>query len=183
MFDQPTPGGPFLPAYPGPVILPQSDKPPKDLPPTPSIPGQDDEAPILTAFNSSHEQLTDDEPSWEPKPQPLHVPENPPGAFNFKSLRPFKPSKTSSSESSNKVTAISLKKLTKRFLPSSKRKPQQSNDYDDGEWDWDLIAAPSLPPPITTAGNHDPSNDVNRDGAELVRWTLFIVFLVKGIRT
>ncbi|KAG8902601.1 hypothetical protein FRC00_013762 [Tulasnella sp. 408] len=178
VFDPPTviippspPGGRVPPAYPGPMIPSGSDKSRKDLPPIPPIPRQDDGTIILTTFDSSHEQRTDLEPSWEPKPQPAHVPENPPSAFNFKGLGSFKLSKTSSSESSNKVTAIGLKKLTQRLLPSFKRKPQQSDAHHDGEWDWDIIPGPSQsswqPPPNNTAGNHDPSNQVNRDGADL----------------
>ncbi|KAG9041896.1 hypothetical protein FS837_011613, partial [Tulasnella sp. UAMH 9824] len=163
VFDQPTviippspPGGRVPPAYSDPIMTSHSEKPRKDLPSIPPLPGQDDgRTPGLTTFNSFHEQRTDPEPGWKAEPQSANVPENPPSAFNFKALR------------SNKVTALGLKKLTQRFFPPSKRKPQQSNDYDDGEWDWDLIPAPSPPPPNITAGNHAPSNHVNRDGADL----------------
>ncbi|KAG8915669.1 hypothetical protein FRC00_001535 [Tulasnella sp. 408] len=178
VFDPPTviiprspPGGRVPPAYPGPFIPLHSDKSRKDLPPIPPIPRQDDETPILTAFISSHEQGTDLEPSWEPQPPPADVPENPPSAFNFKGLGSFKLSKTSSSESSNKVTAIGLKKLTKRLLPPFTRKPRQSDAHYDEEWDWDIIPGPShspwQPPQNITEGDHDLSNHVNRDGADL----------------
>ncbi|KAG8902599.1 hypothetical protein FRC00_013760 [Tulasnella sp. 408] len=157
------PGAPVPPAYPGPIIPPRSDKSHKDLPP---IPGQDDEAPILTTFDSSHEQRTDLESNWGAKPRSTNVPDNPPSAFTFKGLRSFK---TSSSESSSKAAAIGLKKLTKRLLPSSKRKAQRGNDSEDDEWDWDIIPgpSPSQPPQIITAGNPDPSYHVNSDGADL----------------
>ncbi|KAG8915671.1 hypothetical protein FRC00_001537 [Tulasnella sp. 408] len=157
------PGALVPPAYPGPIIPQRSDKSRKDLPP---IPGQDDEAPILTTFDSSHEQRTDLEPNWGAKTRSTNVPDHPPSAFTFKGLRSFK---TSSSESSSKAAAIGLKKLTKRLLPSSKRKPQRGNDSDDDEWDWDIIPGPSSsqPPQNITGSNPDPSYHVNSDGADL----------------
>ncbi|KAG8915670.1 hypothetical protein FRC00_001536 [Tulasnella sp. 408] len=175
VFDPPTviipPSPPGPPAYPGPFIPSQPDKPRKDIPAIPPIPGQDDETPILTTFISSREQEKDLEPIGEPQPPPADVPENPSSAFNFKGLVSFKLSKTSSSESSNKLTAIGLKKLTKRLLPPFKRKPQQSDAHYDGERDWDIIPGPShsswQPSQNITEGEHDPSNRVNRDGADL----------------
>ncbi|KAG9041897.1 hypothetical protein FS837_011614 [Tulasnella sp. UAMH 9824] len=166
-FDPPSPPvAPVPPAYTGPIIPSRSDKPRKDLPP---IPPQGGETPILTTFDSSHEQRTDLEPSFPVKPRSANAPNNPPSAFNFKSLGPFKPPNTSSSESSSKAVAIGLKKLTKRLLPSSKRRPQQNNDYEDDEWDWDFIPGPSStqPPQNITASNHDPPYHANGDGADL----------------
>lgn len=154
------------------MIPSRPENPRKDLPPIPPISGQDDEAPILTTFDSSHEQRTDLGSGFGVKPRSENVADNPPSAFNFKGLRSFK---TSSSESSSKAAAIGLKKLTKRLLPSSKRKPQRGNDSDDGEWDWDIIPgpSPSQPPQDITESNHDPSYHVNSAGADLVRRTFF----------
>ncbi|KAG8902289.1 hypothetical protein FRC01_009624, partial [Tulasnella sp. 417] len=137
---------------------PRETKPRKELPP---LPGQDGESQFFTTSASSYEQGKDFGSNFRVKPRSGTAPENPPSAFTFKGLRSFKRTRTSSSDSSNKAAGIDLKKLKNRFLPSSKRRGQQSGD---DEWDWDMIPSQSSPentessqaPPYTVSGGVYP---------------------------